>query len=236
MDNPVVHSGSSLRASASWRAERTYDSVVSQGRPVDVCASCGTEVRPTGENVIGSGFPARDFDTETATCPNCSLPLRRAKGQPWVWAGDAPPWLIRVATKAENWKADAWQQWEKLRERFDEFRVQPEPTDAAVTGIQAYGTNLPFLVERPNPNDDQPVLEALHRLLQKVVEIRQQPNVCPRCGAAITHSGSIGPAAFVGETGEVPQLDRDYAVCTECQTELERPLDSPNMPWSVARR
>jgi hypothetical protein len=163
------------------------------------------------------------------------MPLRRAKGGRWVWGGDAPPWLIGVATKEEHWRVSEWLQWEKLRERFEEFRIELHPTDAKVTAIEAYGTNLPVLIERPVPNDERPVLEALHRLLQKIAEIRQEPNTCPRCGARVNYPGSIGPAEFVGETGQAPQLNRDYARCTECETELERPLDSPSLSWRVAR-
>lgn len=144
-------------------AERTHDS----------CPACGTQVRPTGETVIGSGFPMRDFDTETAVCPNCGLPLRRAHGQPWIWAGDPPPW-VHHAAQAERWNADAHLQWERLRERFDELAVRVEPTDSEVTGIAAYGSSPRFVAERVDRDQERPVLEALHRLCIHVANAQRE--------------------------------------------------------------
>jgi hypothetical protein len=130
-------------------------------------------VTTTGARVIGSGFPMRDFDTETAICPNCQLPLRRAIGERWTWAGDWPPWVMQ-AERNEKWDANAYRQWEILRDRFEELRVQVEPVDAALTGIAAYGTNPSFLAERVDPNDARPILEALHRLVIKVANAQRE--------------------------------------------------------------
>jgi hypothetical protein len=115
----------------------------------------------------------RDFDTETATCPNCGLPLRRAKGERWAWAGDWPPGVLQAA-RDEKWDANAHLQWEKLRDRVDELGVQVEPTDAGITGIAAYGKVQSFIAERVDPADDRPILEALHRLVIKVAESQRE--------------------------------------------------------------
>jgi hypothetical protein len=139
----------------------------------DACPSCGMQVMPTGATVIGSGFPMRDFDTETAVCPTCGLPLRRAYGERWTWAGDWPPWVLE-ASRTEKWDANAHQQWELLRERVDELGVEVEPTDSDMTGIAAYGRVPSFLAERVDPADDRPVLEALHRLVNAVARAQRE--------------------------------------------------------------
>ena len=141
----------------------------------DACPSCGTKVQPTGATVIGSGFPMRDFDTETAICtnPECALPLRRAIGESWTWAGDWPPWVMK-ASSDENWDADAYRQWEILRDRFAEFGVEVEPTDPELSGIAAYGTIPSFIAEDVDRNDARPILEALHRLVTKVAAAQRE--------------------------------------------------------------
>jgi hypothetical protein len=146
---------------------------MSDERPNDACPSCGTRVRPTGATVIGSGFPMRDFDTETAVCPACGLPLRRAHDERWAWAGDWPPWVLDAARR-EKWDARAHQQWERLRERVDELGVEVEPTDAEITGIAAYGRLPSFIAERVDSADDRPVLEALHRLVNAVARAQRE--------------------------------------------------------------
>ena len=139
----------------------------------DACPSCGNEVRATGATVIGSGFPMRDFDTETATCTSCGLPLRRAQGARWAWAGDWPPWVLQ-ASRDEKWDANAHMEWEKLRDRVDELGVEVEPTDSGVTGIAAYGKIPSFVTEHVDPEDDRPILEALHRLVIKVADAQRE--------------------------------------------------------------
>jgi hypothetical protein len=115
----------------------------------------------------------RGFDTETAVCPTCDLPLRRAYGERWAWAGDWPPWVLEASLR-EKWDAAAHQQWERLRERVDELGVEVEPTGADIAGIAAYGRVPSFIAERVDPAEERPVLDALHRLVDAVARAQRE--------------------------------------------------------------
>lgn len=79
-----------------------------------------------------------------------------------------PSWLIDRGVE-ERWQQREWQEWEILRQRFDEFGVELEKTDPKLTYVAAYGARSP-IVERVQPSDQYPLHKALHRLVKLVAE------------------------------------------------------------------
>jgi predicted nucleic-acid-binding Zn-ribbon protein len=53
---------------------------------------------------------------------------------------------------------------------------------------------------------------------------------CPECGATVQRLGSMAPGTHIGDTGQVPQLDRDITTCSKCGTRLERRI-GVDEPW-----
>lgn len=84
-------------------------------------------------------------------------------------------WIVRRGQE-EGWGEAQWSDWEILSRRFREFGVQ---VDRAGDGIAAYGAQSP-LFERFNDQDEFPLMEVLHRLIQ--LDVAGRYTRCPKCG------------------------------------------------------
>lgn len=84
-----------------------------------------------------------------------------------------PPWIGEVA-RAEQWGEREWRQWHTLARRFfADLRVAVERTELGPFANATGKDWLPFTSE-VGRDEERPWLEALHRLCNRVADIRRE--------------------------------------------------------------
>ncbi|HEX5468253.1 MAG TPA: hypothetical protein VFW80_04300 [Gaiellaceae bacterium] len=91
------------------------------------------------------------------------------------WQGD-PPW-VGEASERENWDADAWREFEFLRQQVERMGVELDlvgsASEGGVTGMAAYDPSgcvggVPVVI-----TDERPILQGYRRLVEELNLVRQ---------------------------------------------------------------